>query len=193
MENDNLIDNGIYSELSDDEKNKEMMLSKQNRYVENYMTVEFVAIPPDFDIMNFLSLREQSGIFNFKNINLKQLKIISEGVKASPVFSILNNVRIDPITCLYFLKVINELGLVLKSIYNPIRKNIDYILNQLDDQDKHQTINIKRQNVKRVNFTIINLFPLMNEDVIGESLEIAKNLQKYQQEVDEQLELIKPL
>jgi len=164
----------------------EEQLDQQNERVKNYMTIEFVAIPPDFDIMNYLSLREQAGVFKSKKVNLKHLQIIAEGVKASPVFAMLNNIRIDPATCLYFLKVLHELDLVLKTIYNPMRDQIDHYLQCFDDRD--HGIYIRGQLAETVNFVIINMFPMMNEDVINEAMQIATKLQEYQTEVDEKIE-----
>lgn len=166
----------------------EYELEHRNETVKDYMTLEFVAIPPDFDIMNYLSLREQAGVFKSTHVNLKHLQIIAEGVKASPVFAMLNNIRIHPSTCLYFLKVIHELDLVLKTLYNPMRDQID---NYIEHIDSHSgSIYIKGQRAKTINFVIVNMLPMMNDAVINESMEIAKRLQKYQSNVDEKLELM---
>ena len=160
-------------------------LERRNERVKNYVTIEFVAIPPDFDILNYLSLREQAGVFKHKNVNKQHLEVIAEGVKASPVFAMLNNIRIDPATCLYFLKVIHELDLVLKSLYNPMRDHIDNFLEQMDDREGG--VYIRGQMAETVNFVIINIFPMMNDSVINESMNIAQQLQQYQNEVDEKI------
>lgn len=170
---------------SDDESE----LDYQNAHVKNYMTIEFVAIPPDFDIVNYLSMREQAGIFKSEKINIAHLKVIAEGVKSSPVFMMLNNIRIDPITCLYFLKIINELGLVLKTLYNPMRDDIDRFIDRFTSHPDSR-IYIRGQQAETVNFAIVNIFPMMNEDVINESMQIAAELQKYQTEVEEKIESI---
>jgi len=164
----------------------EQELGMRNETVKNYVTLEFVAIPPDFDIMNYLSLREQAGVFKQKNVNLKHLEVIAEGVKASPVFAMLNNIRINPTTCLYFLKVIHELDLVLKTLYNPMRSQIDHYLKAMDERGGN--VYIRGQMAETVNFVIINMFPMMNDDVINESMSIAQKLQEYQVEVDEKIE-----
>lgn len=173
-----------------EEFRREEELDRQNEYVDNYMTIEVVAIPPDFDILNYLSLREQAGIFKHKRINKKHLEVIAEGVKASPIFSMLNNIRIDPATCLYFLKVIHELGLVLKSLYNPMRDSIDHYLESMSE---HDTVYIRGQRTETVNFTIINIFPMMNDEVIGEAMSIAEKMQEYQKDVDEKLNAIEKI
>ena len=163
-------------------------LDRRNERVKNYVTIEFVAIPPDFDILNYLSLREQAGVFKHQRVNKKHLEIIAEGVKSSPVFAMLNNIRIDPTSCLYFLKVIHELGLVLKSLYNPMREQIDHYLEQMDEREGR--VYIRGQMAETVNFVIINIFPMMNDEVINESINIAGQLQKYQTEVEETLNSI---
>lgn len=161
--------------------------------IDNYFTVEFVAIPPDFDISNYLSLREQVGIFgDSKNVNLNQVRKIADGVKHSPVFSILNNALLSIESCLYFLYVINELGLVVKSIPNPVRKSAsDYkdFLTWYNQADGHY-MHINGQDVKRINIVIINIFPLLTQNVIEESMNIATKMQEYQQEVDSNLKRV---
>ena len=169
----------------DDNYRDEEELDMRNERVKNYVTLEFVAIPPDFDIMNYLSLREQAGVFKTKKVNLKHLQVIAEGVKASPVFAMLNNIRIEPATCLYFLKVINELDLVLKTLYNPMRDHIDQFLEQFDDSSG--SVYIRGQRAETVNFIIVNMFPMMNDDVINEAMQIATKLQAYQVEVDDKI------
>lgn len=167
------------------EQNEEQ-LDRQNEIVENYMTLEFVAIPPDFDIMNHLSLREQGGIFESTHVNLKHLNIIADGVKSSPVFAMLNNIRIHPATCLYFLKVIHELELVLKTLYNPMRDHIDRFIAHFDNYASSPYIKGQRVGTT-INFVIVNMFPMMNDDVINESMEIAMKLQSYQTGMDEKI------
>ena len=174
------------SELDGDfDREKEVQLDRRNEAVENYMTIEFVAIPPDFDILAYLSLREQAGIFKTKNVDLKQLQVIADGVRMSPVFSMLNNIRIDRSTCLYFLKVIHELDLVLKTVYNPMRTNIDAYLEQFETS---RSVWIRGQEAKTVNFTIINLFNVMSQEVVDEAMAIAKKLQDEQTATNERLE-----
>ena len=62
-----------------------------NTYIKEYFMVEFVAIPPDFDINNYLTLREQVGQFDNKDVILNQVKKIADAIKFSPVTSLLNN------------------------------------------------------------------------------------------------------
>lgn len=164
--------------------------SRAGMRIDNYHCVEFVAVPPDFDIFNYLSMREQAGIFEAKNINLKQLQAICEGVKYSPVFSILNNTRLQPVTCMFFIKVVKELGLVLKTIHNPLRQRIDNYIQYFDEESSYDYVHVSGQEVKRLNITIVNIFNMLSDDVISEAMGIAKKLQEYQLEVDEKLNSI---
>ena len=161
-----------------------------NSIIDNYFTVEFVAIPPDFDISNYLSLREQAGIFgDFKNVNLSQVRKIADGAKFSPVFSVLNNSSLSIDSCLYFLYVINELGLIVKSIHNPVRTSASSYKDFLEwhNNADGDYMYIRGQTTKRINIVIVNIFPLMNQNVITEAMEIAVKLQEYQLEVDTNL------
>ena len=166
-------------------------LDRENEYVDNYSTVEVVAIPPDFDIMQYLTMREGAGIFEQKAVDLKQLKIISDAVRCSPIFCIQNNIRISPVACMFFIKIVNELGLILKSVNNPLRINIEQCMNDFDKLIDREIVYVRGQYVKRVNYTIINIFPLMNDETINEAMEIAKNLQEVQNKFDKKLESLK--
>lgn len=177
----------------DDERkltNQDWNEIRSNRRIENYFSIEFVAIPPDFDIVNFLSLREQAGIFKFKKVDLGQVKKIAMGVQHSPVFAVMNNTALSPSSCMYFLSIVNELGLVLKSIHNPMRKAASDYMDFIEHYEEGRGAYIRGQEVDRLNFIIVNMFPMMAGDVIDESMTIAQNLQKYQAEVEENMKSI---
>ena len=160
-----------------------------NIKVLDYFVVEFVAIPPDFDILNYLTLREQAGIFKeTDDTNITHIKNIIESIKYSSVFAMLNNANISPSSCMYVLHVLNELGLVLRSIHNPIRKDgyKQFIKTNETCTKEDRWIYVNGQEIKRVNFVIVNIFNLMSEDVINESMSIAQNLQNYQKHIDEE-------
>lgn len=169
---------------------EEYQLEDMNRVVENYSVVEFVAIPPHFDIMNYLSMREGAGIFDSKNVDLKQLKIMAQSIALSPVFNVRNNLRISAVTCLYLIKILKELGVVLKSIPNPLREGIEHFIENIDNYGD-DNLYIKGQTAKRVNFTIVNIFPLMSDGVIQEGIQIGQTLEKYEEEISDKLSSIK--
>lgn len=160
-----------------------------NTHINNYFSIEFVAIPPDFDISNFLSLREQAGIFKFEEVDLDQVRKIAEGVKYSPVFAVMNNALLSASSCMYFLSVLNDLGLILKSIHNPMRMNGNDYKHFIETYEApNRSLHIRGQRVKTLNFIIVNIFPMMSQNVIDEAFEIAQNLQKYQSEVDQKID-----
>lgn len=163
-------------------------------YVKEYMLVEFVAVPPDFDINNYLTLREHVGQFDNKEIVLSQVKKIADAVRFTPVTSLLNNALLDPKVGMYLLSIFDELGLILKSIPNPLRKSaIDYktfLDSYSNDLKKQYPIHIRGQEAQKVNIVIVNLFPMMNQHVIDEAMEIAQNLQKYQNEVNQKMKKV---
>ncbi len=168
----------------------EERMDEQTPHIENYFSVEFVAIPPNFNLSSFLSMREQAGIFKFKDINLSQVKKIAMGVQHSPVFAVMNNSLLSPSSCMYFLSIINELGLVLKSIHNPMRKTSYDYQNFIEEYEKGHGAYIRGQSVDRLNFIIVNIFPMMSGDIIDESMTIAQNLQQYQIEMNDELKTI---
>jgi len=150
--------------------------------IDNYVLAEFVAIPPDFDIQSHLSMREHIGLFELKDINLKQLSIISDGVANSALFSSMNNPNINSNTCLFFLQLISELNLIIKNIYNPLRRsNIEYKqLSKRYENDKSGYI----QEQHAISFLIINIVPLLNNKIIDESWDAMNDIYKFQIEVN---------
>lgn len=165
-----------------------------NMQVKNYTMIEFVAIPPDFDISNYLTLREQAGIFECKGIELDQVKKIAEAIKFSPVLALMNNALLKPEIGIYLLSVLNELGLVLNSIPNPLRLDRqDYksFIDRYYENSKHRhSTYIRGQDIIHLNIILVNIFPMMDESIINEALDIANKLQEYQTEVNEKLKKI---
>ena len=159
--------------------------------VDNYFTVEFVAIPPDFDLESHLLMREQVGITEFKDVDIGSVKKIAMAVTHSPVFAVMNNALLSASSCMYFLHILNELGLILKTIPNPMRMIGDDYKNFIKRYEaRNSHIYIRGQDANRLNFIIVNLFPMMEGNVINEVMEIAQNLQKYQVDMEENMKSI---
>ena len=160
-------------------------------YINEYFMVEFVAVPPDFDINNYLTSREQVGQFDNESVMLSQVKKIADAIKFSPVTSLLNNALLDPKVGMYLLSIFDELGLILKSIPNPLRRSTrsykDFLKSYSNNRERRHPTHIRGQEAKLVNIVIVNLFPMMNQQVIDESMNIAKNLQEYQSDVDKKM------
>jgi len=159
--------------------NKE--LSSYYQDIRNSFTVlEFVAIPVNFDISSFLSLREQVGISKYDGIDLEQVKFFAETVKNSPVLGLFNTTQIGPL--LYLLSIFEELNLIVTSIHNPIRKRHQQYENFIENN-----LRLSPEERYNINIILINIFPLIGDKVIEESLKIAENLQQYQTELNKSL------
>ena len=155
-----------------------------NTLVKNYVMAEFVAVPPDFDCVSHLSMREQVGIFKVKDVKLDQVKIISEAVASSPVFSTLNNALLNPKSCFFFLQLMGELNLVIKGIDNPLRRSREQYIEFAQRWENDHRTYVRGQEVQRISFLIVNIVPLLNQSIIDEAWEAIIEMQKYQQEVD---------
>jgi len=80
----------------------------------NYHTI-IVAIPTDFNIEKYLSLREHAGLFNNNLIQKSDLLFLSRAVKDSVIFKFFSN-QIPCCTITYFIEILHELGVVMDSI-----------------------------------------------------------------------------
>ena len=172
--------------------NTEYSKTNDHGSFDKLLILEYVAIPPGFDIISHLKMREKCGIFDNKKIDLKHLQIISDAVSVSPVFSILNNIKISISSCLFFLIVINELDLVIKNIHNPLRKSYENLLKNIRhefDVSILQTLNCHMNTV--FNFVIINLACVYNDDTINEVISKCNELYKEQEKYKESLKLLK--
>jgi len=165
-----------------------------NVMVENYFLVEFVSVPPDFDIGNFLTLREQVGQFDIKGVELNQIKKIADAIRFSPVTSLLNNALLNPVVGFYLLSILDELGLIVKTISNPLRKSMeeykDFVKKYNRNMREGYLTYIRGQEAKRVNIVIVNLFQMMNQNVIDESLKIANDIHEYQNKINKKFKEI---
>lgn len=162
-------------------------------YLEDYLMVEFVAVPPEFDIGNYLTLREHTGIFDNKVMTLDQVIKIAEAIRYSPIVSLMNNALLDVRVGCYLLSILDELGLILKSVHNPLRKDgfgyKEFLKRYIDNnKEKHvRPTYMRGQEAKRVNIVVVNIFQMMNQNVMDEAIQIAKNMQVHQKEVEKRL------
>ena len=155
-----------------------------NTHVKNYVMAEFVAVPPDFDFKSHLTMREQVGMFKIKDVNLSQVKIISDAVANSPVFSTLNNALLHPTSCFFFLQLMTELNLVLKGIDNPLRRSQEQYKGFAKRWEKDHRTYVRGQDIERISFLIINIVPLLDQTIINEAWESLRELKKYQNEIN---------
>ena len=80
----------------------------------SYHTI-IVAIPSDFNIENYLSLREHVGIFNNKLIQKADLLFLSNAVKDSVIFKFFSG-SIPHCTIIYFIEILAELGVIIDKV-----------------------------------------------------------------------------
>jgi hypothetical protein len=170
-------------------KNRSNQMAESNEEIQSfndYVLAEVVAIPEDFKLENHLKMRERMGIFKSSMVNIKHLNLISESVKYSPFFIVLNNQNISIHSCMYYLHIVNELGLVLKSVDNPIRKSTTYenYVSRLKQDDFQILRGIE---FKRIHFIIVNVVPLLQQNVIQEASQAIANIQQYQKEIEKEL------
>lgn len=158
--------------------------------IKEYLMVEAVAIPPDFEIENHLKMREAAGIFENEHVNLKQLTLIAEGVKASPIFASLNNPIIEPHTCMYFLHIMEELGLVVTTVDNPVKRNRQEYQSFLAGWSDQQRNYVRGQDVFRMNFIVINLYQLYQKNVMEEVVEAVNHIIQHGEDVKKMKESI---
>lgn len=157
-----------------------------NLMINNYVVNEFVAIPPNFDFRSHLKMREQVGIFPVKEINLELLEILCDSIKLSPVFCTMNNANMNPKNCFFLLELFSELGLIVKSIDNPLRKSMNkeaYLEFCKEWEDDYYNY-VRGQEVKRISITFVNLYHIFSDDIYSEVSEAVKRVETYQKEID---------
>jgi len=147
----------------------------------NFTILEVVAIPANFDISSFLSLREQHGMSRYDGLDLEQVKFLAESAKNSPILALFDN-KLRSGSVLYLLSILEELNLVVKSIHNPIRKTYEQYENFINYNSR-----MAPEDRYSLNIILINIFLFVGDEIIKESLEIAMNLQKYQVELNKSL------
>lgn len=164
----------------------------RERVFDNYLICEFVVVPHDFEIESLLTLREQAGIFPFPQIDLAHLRIISASVKYSPVYNMLNNSeKINYRTCLYFLHILYEAGLILETMDSPVRRLFGSYKRMIDnscssdseDQEERPIYIDFGTRVRNLNFSIINMFNLLNEEMISKSVQKVNEFIDYQKRI----------
>lgn len=165
--------------IDDPEDHREL-----NTFVKNYVMAEFVAVPPDFDCVSHLTMREQVGMFSIKHVNMDQVKVISGAVASSPVFSTMNNATLDPYSCFFYLQLLGELNLVLKKIDNPLRRSQEEYKKFAERWRNNRRTYVRGQDIERISFLIVNIVPLMGQNIIDEAWGALDELKKYQDEIN---------
>ena len=97
----------------------------------NYHTM-IVAIPNDFDIEKYLSLREQAGLFDNKLIQKADLLFLSNAVRLSTIFKFFSG-EIPHCTITYFIDILKELGVIIDVVTSDYRTHNIVSINVLAD------------------------------------------------------------
>ena len=85
-----------------------------NEYRLEYHTI-VVAIPNDFDIEKYLSLKEHAGMFGNRLIKKRDLVFLSNAVRDSIIFRLFSN-KIPYETVAYFIKILKDLGVIIDMV-----------------------------------------------------------------------------
>lgn len=152
-----------------------------NINVDGYTLLDFVAIPPGFKIESFFGLREHAGIVEHESVSINQVKKLCIAVSCSPVFASLNNHRISVSSCLYFLSLLDELNLIVRSIPNPLRIQGDTYKSHINDKER---VFIRRQIASNMNFIIVNVCQLLTQDIIDDAIDTANKAAETQLDLD---------
>jgi hypothetical protein len=155
--------------------------------IDNYVMAEFVAVTSDFNVETHLSMREKVGVFGVENVNMHNVKLISTCISHSPIFSTMNNPNVNPNTMFFILQLYYELGLIVKSLDNPCRRGGNQDIYEMYSKrwsDKKGFNHIRGQDIKRISFLIVNVCHILSEDVYQEAVTAAKNIQKWQTDID---------
>jgi hypothetical protein len=154
--------------------------------IDNYIMAEFVAVPPDFNLQSHLTMREHVGIYEIKNMNLTQANALIDAIKSSPVFCSMNNVMLNPNICFFVLQLLQELNLIIKSIDNPMRRNMDkdIYMHWAKHWESGRENFLRGQTIKRMNFLVVNVVHLFQEHVYEEALKAMDEVIQFQTEVD---------
>jgi hypothetical protein len=157
-----------------------------NTVIHNYVMAEFVAIPPDFDLQSHLSMREQVGIYEVKNMNLTQANLFVDSIKSSSVFCSMNNALINPNICFFVLQLFQELGLIMKSVYNPMRHGMsdEIYMSWAKRWETGRHNHIRGQEALRISFLIVNVVHLLNDELYNEVVKTVEEVSKFQKEID---------
>ena len=149
--------------------------------------VEFIAIPPDLDINNFLSVPESVGRFKSHHVKKETILLIGKSIQNSPTYT-LSNATVSVIySCLTLLNILQELDLTVSTASNIKGSNTRYkdFLESgfFDELDPRETT---------TNFVIVivNLFPLMSENLIEGALTSLVKLEEFQEEINQTIKAV---
>jgi hypothetical protein len=98
----------------------------------DYHTI-VVAIPNDFDIEKFLSLKEHAGMFGNTLIKKRDLLFLSNAVKDSVIFRLFSD-KIPYETVAYFIKILKDLGVIMDLVVSGVKTHNIVSINVLAEE-----------------------------------------------------------
>ncbi len=161
------------------------MARDYNAWGEQRVIIECVALPPELDLNTFLSIPESVGRFPDSRMNKKQIFLIGTSIQSSPIFTLTNAKPSVFISCITFLKILQELDLTVQGISNVKSSNIKYddFISSLDPLTKDDEL------FSEIVVVVINLFPLISENIMEGALGSILKLEEFQTEVQESIQM----
>jgi len=148
--------------------------------------IEFVAIPNYFDIHSYLSIREVTGQFMNQDITLESVTLIAQAVKEGPVFTLSSPTGTYCASALFFIEILKQIGLTMKAFSNfmPVQvKSYESIL-------KNSTFkNEDGKPVMDMTIIFINLFKLVETNVLAPIIEQITNAEDYAADLNETIKI----
>lgn len=155
------------------------------KYIEgsgvNPVHIEFVAVPSTFDINNYLSIRENIGMFMNHEITLQSVSLISNSIKDGPVFTLTGSSGKYTASALFIIGIFKELGLQINGFSNFIPtdvKNYESLLKNTTFTNSDGT--------PVINMTIIfiNLYKCIEEGILEPVIEAIVRNEEYENEMN---------
>jgi hypothetical protein len=159
---------------------------RDTEFGEIKIIIECIALPPDLDLNTFLSIPESVGRFTDKRMDKNQILTIGQSIQASPVFTLTFAKPSVFVSCITFLKILQELDLTVKGISNTKSSNISYndFLSMLDPLSRDDDL------LTEIIIVVINLFPLISDNIMENALKSLVNLEEFQREIQESIKMV---
>ena len=149
------------------------------------VTIEFVAVPSTFKIDNHLSMREAINQFMNEKVTLKNVRLISDSIVSTPVFSISNVSTPVMAAAIMVLTILKELHLDVDRTSSWLQKNASYKDLLLphnnwftSDGDDH------RVNIAKGTLVIVNLYQLVEQGILDEVIQRVVEIEDFANAVE---------
>jgi len=166
------------------------MIQSQDQLLDVPIIVEFVAVPNSFDIDHYLSMRESTNNFSNAEMNLDNVRFISDTIKSSPFFVLSKAPELTISSCLFCIEIFREIGLTLQSVSDQHENSI------FRGQDFKRFLHYSYKNdsqESQVPFCIIviNTYQLVEEGVLEPIVEKIVEVEEYTKKIEATMEMVK--